>query len=118
MKGEIPKGGPKPKWSTTWVEVAPGRKRLVVDGQGLSPTRRKKERHGRKDETYEEERYRLLYREKMVVCEDLKDKRARNVWPRYKILPDGREGPLPFKDKHERKLYCKTFGFRESADWS
>lgn len=103
-----------------WVEVAPGRKRLVTkeDKERLAKKawgRRKAT--GPKDETYEEERYRILYGEKMVVCEDLKSKEARKAWPRYRILPDGREGPMPFRNKYERRDYLRAFGFRESGDW-
>ena len=107
----------KPSIRSKWVEIAPGRKRLVLYGPGVEPRRKGDRTVGHKDETPEEERYRRLYGRKMIVCEDLKSKEARKSWPRYRITPDGQEGPLPFGSNAERQLYCKTFGFRESAHW-
>jgi hypothetical protein len=109
--------GPK-SWKSEWVEVAPGRKRLVVAGaRKVQSEKYANARGGKPDENWEQERYRKLYGEKMVVCEDLKDKKARKTWPGYRILPDGREGPLPFKNNNERKAYCDAFGFRCSGEW-
>lgn len=101
-----------------WVEVEPGRKILVdTKAEPVEQTRRRSY-VGEVHQSHEEERYEKLYHEKMLVCEDLKDKAARREWSRYKILPDGREGPLPFRSKAERREYCSRFGFRESGAWS
>jgi hypothetical protein len=111
-------GDGKASWKSEWVEVAPGRKVLVSDSQRKVESVRYANAPGtRPDETWEQERYRKLYGEKMIVCEDLKDKRARKTWPGYKVLPDGREGPLPFRNNAERKAYCDAFGFRCSGEW-
>jgi hypothetical protein len=60
-----------------------------------------------------EERYRKLYKEPMVVQEDLKHPIARLTWPRYKILPDGRQGPLPFQTMAEKEEYFRRYNFAE-----
>ena len=100
-----------------WVEVEPGRK-LLVDTEAVPQEHTRRTRVvGEIHRTWEEERYEKLYGEKMLVCEDLKNKQARREWGRYVTLPDGREGPLPFRSKAERSEYLSRFNFRESGGW-
>ena len=114
----------KAKWKSEWVEIAPGRKRLVSESQRkVRSERYAKPGGGRNDETWEEERYRRLYHEKMIVCEDLKAKHMRGTRG-YVVLPDGREGPLSFNnpvwgcgEKAARIDYLRAAGIRESGGW-
>ena len=60
------------------------------------------------------ERHAKLYGiRNMQVDEDLRSELARKTWPRYKVFPDGRQGPLAFETLSEKKEYCRRYGFEE-----
>lgn len=60
-----------------------------------------------------EERQRLLYGIKHGKCYvDYASKEAAATWPHYVILPNGEQGPAPFRDVAEMREYERRYKFR------
>lgn len=107
-----------------WVDVAPGRKRLVYPSQERNRKRdcvkgkvRAPEMHDVMDA--HNERYRKMYGEKEGVpgvIEDYRSEQAKKTWPGYRRIKVGdtwKEGPLPFRSYAEQNMYERTYGFHQ-----
>ena len=102
-----------------WVDVGPGRKRLVYPSRQIERNKQCRVPPMHDVMAAHDERYAKWYKEKPPpVIEDYRCEEAKKTWPGYTRVktPYGwKEGPPRFKSYAEQRTYEQTYGFRQET---